>query len=46
MKFRVMIAPDEDGVFIAAQTGYLTSLACHGEPVPSRINEEIVEIPT
>ena len=28
-----------------AMTGYLASLAKHGEPVPPPINEEIVEIP-
>jgi predicted RNase H-like HicB family nuclease len=69
MKYRVVIEPDEDGVFVAecpslpgcisqgktraealanikdAMTGYLASLAKHGEPVPPPINEEIVEIP-
>ena len=28
-----------------AMTGYLASLKKHGEPVPSAISEEIVEIP-
>ena len=69
MKYRVVIEPDEDGVFVAecpalpgcisqgktraealanikdAMTGYLASLKKHGEPVPTPISEEIVEIP-
>jgi predicted RNase H-like HicB family nuclease len=70
MKFRVVIEPDEDGVFVAecptlpgcisqgatreeavenikdAIAGYLASLKKHGEPVPSPITEELVEVPT
>ena len=68
MKFRVVIEPDEDGVFVAecpalpgcvsqgktreealanirdAIQGYLRSLEKHGEPLPSPITEEIVEV--
>jgi antitoxin HicB len=68
MKFRVIIEPDEDGVFVAecptlpgcvsqgrtrdeaivnirdAIAGYLQSLEKHGDPVPSPISEEIVEV--
>jgi predicted RNase H-like HicB family nuclease len=70
MKFRILIEPDEDGVFVAecptlpgcvsqgatrdeaianikdAIHGYLLSLEKHGEPVPSPITEEVVEVPT
>ena len=69
MKFRVLIEPDEDGVFVAecptlpgcvsqgktreeamtnirdAIQGYLQSLEKHGDPVPSPITEEIIEVP-
>ena len=68
MKFRVLIEPDEDGVFVAecpvlpgcvsqgktraeavanirdAIQGYLQSLEKHGEPIPSPVAEEIVEV--
>ena len=68
MKFRVVIEPDEEGVFVAecpalsgcvsqgktweealanirdAIQGYLHSLEKHGEPLPSPITEEIVEV--
>ena len=68
MKFRVLIEPDEDGVFVAecpvlpgcvsqgktraeavenirdAIQGYLHSLEKHGEPIPSPVAEEIVEV--
>jgi len=68
MKFRVLIEPDEDGVFVAecpvlpgcisqgrtraeaisniqdAIQGYLHSLEKHGDPVPSPVAEEIVEV--
>ena len=68
MKFRVLIEPDEDGVFVAecpvlpgcvsqgktraeavanirdAIRGYLHSLEKHGEPIPSPVAEEIVEV--
>jgi antitoxin HicB len=69
MKFRVLIEPDEDGVFVAecptlpgcisqgatreeaatnirdAIQTYLASLQKHGEPIPSPITEEIIEVP-
>ena len=69
MKFRVLIEPDEDGVFVAecptlpgcvsqgktreeamanirdAIQGYIASLEKHGDPVPSPITEEIIEVP-
>jgi predicted RNase H-like HicB family nuclease len=68
MKFRVIVQPDEDGIFVAecptlpgcisqgntrseaitnikdAIQGYLASINKHGEPIPSPINEEIVEV--
>jgi predicted RNase H-like HicB family nuclease len=70
VKFRILIEPDEDGVFVAecptlpgcvsqgktreeaienikdAIRGYLLSLEKHGEPIPSPITEEIIEVPT
>ena len=69
MKFRALIEPDEDGVFVAecptlpgcvsqgktreeamanirdAIQGYIASLEKHGDPVPSPITEEIIEVP-
>ncbi len=68
MKYRVLIEPDEDGVFVAecpslpgcisqgrtraealkniqeAIEGYVASLKAHGEPIPSSIAEETVEV--
>ena len=68
MKFRVLIEPDEDGVFVAevpvlpgcisqgrtraeaienikeAIAAYTESLHQHGEPVPTPITEEVVEV--
>ncbi|HWF19081.1 MAG TPA: type II toxin-antitoxin system HicB family antitoxin [Verrucomicrobiae bacterium] len=70
MKFRVIIQPDEDGLFVAecptlpgcisqgetraeamanikdAIEGYLASIKKHGEPIPSPITEEIIEVAT
>lgn len=68
MKYRVLIEPDEDGVFVAqvpslpgcvsqgmtraealsnvqeAIEAYLESLKAHGEPIPTPIEEEVVEV--
>ncbi len=68
MKFRIVIEPDEDGVFIAscpalpgcvsdgrtrdqavlnmkdALEGYLISLVKSGDPLPSPMTEELVEV--
>ena len=67
-KYRVIIEPDEDGVYVVevpslpgcisqgrtraeainnikeAITAYLESLDAHGDPVPTQISEEIVEV--
>jgi antitoxin HicB len=67
-KYRVVIEPDEDGVYVVevpslpgcisqgqtraeaidnikeAITVYLESLDAHGDPVPPKISEEIVEV--
>lgn len=68
MKFRVLIEPDEDGVYVAevpslpgcvsqgatrsealvnvreAIALYLESLEVYGDPIPSPITEEIVDV--